>query len=262
MYLAAGAIGKTIIAKANSVTPLPDILDLKGKVIKYIDCLNDVVTYDREGNTITTGDQNNVYLNLMKAETKELFIENEPLSNFQLSVRRGKRDNILKVVDFPNSFILNTSNSDVLLFIVFWYDDFNLSNTYSAEDKTNIDSFEVFQFNATQLKMLFDENRTMYNKEIQDFFVIMDENSFTTPKNKQSVVSSDMLSSYLTLVKNNFEFIRNVPLALFANTAIFDRVKLQNIVFDFTNSYIEVPASISANINGKSYFFNVEYKAD
>lgn len=258
--LAAGAIGRTIFAPANSKTYLPDILDLKGKVIKYIDCMNGLVDEDKHGIQITGGYMTDTYLNLMKADTKEIFIKDEPLVNFQLSERRGIRDNILKVVDFPNSYIENPSNNDVFLFLVFWYDDFNLANIYSDTDLTNIDSFEVTQFNSTQNKMLFDENRTMYNKEIQDFYTILD--NFTTPKNMQSVAPSDMICSYLTLVKNNFEFVQNVPLSLFSNMYIYDRIKLQNIVFDFTNSFIEISPNAAANVAGRSYFFNVEYKAE
>lgn len=262
MKLAAGAIGRTIIAKANTTTYLPDILDLKGKVIKYIDVLNDSVDYDSDGNAITAGQINDCFLNLMKVDTKELFIKDEPASNFQFSVRNGQRDNILKIVDFPNSFVVNTSNSDITLFVVFWYDDFSISNIWSDDDKTNIDSFEVWQFNATQQKIMFDENRTMYDKEIQDFYVVLNENTFTTPKNKTSVTDTTLRSSYLTLQRNNFEFLRNIPLVLFSNRYIYDRIKLQNVVFDFSNSYITVPSSLVSAVTGKSYFFNVEYKQD
>lgn len=262
MMLAAGAIGKTITLKANTKTYLPDILDLKGKVIKYIDVLNGAVDYDSDGQTITTGYLNGCYLNLLKADTKELFIKNEPLTNFQYIVRRGVRDNILKIVDFPNSWIENTGNADVNVFIVFWYDDFQIANIYSEDDKTNIDSFEVEQFNNTQKKMMFDENRTMYDKQIQDFFVILNDQGFITPRSKTSVNDTVIKSSYLTLQKNNFEFLRNIPLVLFANDNVYHRIKLQNVVFDFSNSYITIPAAYAANVTGKSYFFNVEYKQD
>lgn len=258
--LAAGAIGRTILARANAKTPLPDILDLKGKVIKYLDCANDLAVLDSDGVTITTGQINDVYINLMKADTQEYFIKDVPLSNYQVSERKGIRDNISRVVDFPNSFVVNHSNNDVVLFLVFWYDDIQISNLYSAADKTNIDNFEVSQFNAIQERMLFDEDRTLFNKEIQDFYIMDNQAAFITPTGKTSVTGADVANSYLTLVKGNFQFVKNVPLILFKNSDTYDRIKLQNIVFDFSNSWIDVPTATAANVNGKSYFFNIEYK--
>ena len=258
--LAAGAIGRTILAKANSKTYLPDVLDLKGKVIKYIDCLNDLAIEDRDGVSITAGQQNNVFLSLIKSGTQEIFIKNVPLSNYQISERKGIRDNISRVVDFPHSWVENNSASDVVLFLVFWYDDIQISNLYSAADQTNIENFEVAQFSSTQQRMLFDEDRTLVNKEIQDFIVYDNTNAFTTPTGRTSVTGTDLASSYLTLVKGNFKFIRNVPLILFKNSDTYDRIKLQNIVFDFSNSYIDVSSTTAAAVAGKSYFFNIEYK--
>lgn len=258
--LAAGAIGRTILVQANSKVYLPDILDLKGKVIKYLDCVNDLATEDSDGVTLTTGQINDVYINLMKSETQEIFIKNVPLSNFQVSERKGIRDNISRVVDFPNSWLENRSNSDVVLFLVFWYDDIQISNLYSAAERTNIESFEVEQFNAIQNKMLFDEDRTLTNKEIQDFYIFDNTNAFITPTGKTSVTGADVANSYLHLVKGNFQFVKNVPLILFKNSDTYDRIKLQNIIFDFSNSWIEISPSSAANVNGKSYFFNIEYK--
>ena len=258
--LAAGAIGRTIIAKAHTKTYLPDILDLKGKVIKYIDCLNDMAVLDRDGVTITSGQINNCFLSLIKEGTQEIFIKNVPLSNYQVSERKGIRDNISRVVDFPHSWLENNSGSDIVLFIVFWYDDIQISNLYSAAEKTNIESFEVSQFNSTQQRMLFDEDRTLVDKQIQDFFVYDNTAAFVTPTGKTSVTGADLKSSYLTLVKGNYEFVRNVPLILFKNSDTYDRIKLQNIVFDFSNSYIDVSSTVATAVAGKSYFFNIEYK--
>lgn len=258
--LAAGAIGKTITVKANSKTYLPDILDLKGKVIKYIDCLNDLALEDRDGVSITPGQQNNVFLNLIKAETKEIFVKNVPVSNYQVSERKGIRDNISRIIDFPNSWIDNLSNTDVVLFIVFWYDDILISNLFSTSEKTNIESFEVSQFDSAQQRIIFDENRTLVNKEIQDFYVFDNQSSFVTPSGKTSVTGADVANSYITLVKANFQFVRNVPLILFKNSDVYERIKLQNIIFDFCNSWIDVSPTTATNVNGKSYFFNIEYK--
>ena len=102
----------------------------------------------------------------------------------------------------------------------------------------------------------------MYDKQIQDFFVILNDQGFITPRSKTSVNDTVIKSSYLTLQKNNFEFLRNIPLVLFANDNVYHRIKLQNVVFDFSNSYITIPAAYAANVTGKSYFFNIEYKQD
>lgn len=258
-YLASGAIGTTITAKAGQITYLPEIQDLRGKTIKYIDCVNGLTTQDVKGTAITANPEG-VFLTLMQKGTKNYFVKDCPISNYMLSVRKGNRDNVIRIVDFSNSFVDNKTNSDVVLYLVFWYDDEKLSNLYDETQPTNIDAFEVSQFSANENRFYFQENRTLYNKEIQLFTVPFYSSSFVAPSGKTTVSQSVIKDSFVTLQKNNFQFLRNVPLMLFVSDDYVDRIILQNIVFDFTNSYIEIPTSLIASVSGKAYFINCEYK--
>lgn len=258
LQLATGAKGVTIPVPAYSKIYLPDILDLKDKNIKFLDCLNNIISADREGNAITTN-INGVFVNLMQKETQKLFFKNLPVSQLCFPTTYGERKIVNRYIDLINSFVVNETANDVNLFFVFWYDDNKVSNPYSETQENNIDSVEVRQFSQVENKVYFDEQRTLVGKQIT-FFDFDLTGGFTTPQNNTCVGSSVLYSSFLTLQKNNYKFVENVPLACFSSMYLFNKICLSNVVFDFTNSFIEFPISEQANVIGKAFFANVYYK--
>lgn len=253
------AKGFAVEVKAYSKTYLPDILDLKDKTIKYIDVCNGVINKDIYENSISSNiDIDSCYLSLMEHGTQNLFIKDVNINNFVPFYKNGERDIVLKKIDLINSFIQNNSNKDVVIYFVFWYDDTRIANVISKNEAPFVDFTEVAQFDPLTNKCYFPDNRTLIGKKIS-YFDFNIRGNFVTPNMKTNVDNTDMVSSYLTLVKNNYMFVENVPLVLFTTINMMNVIKLQNVIFDLQNSYISFPQSIKANVTGKVFFCNVEY---
>ncbi len=255
--IASGAKTFTITVPSQSKVYLPDILDLKDRTIKYIDCVNGMIEYDNKGNALSS-DTDGCYISLIQKGTQNLFIKGCTITNFIPFFRYGERDEILKEIDLINSFVENYSNQSKTLMFVFWYDEPQMMNPFYAGEPNNIDYVEIKQFDLLNNRIYFGENRTLLDKQISSFtFPFFSDGEFQTPSNRKSVSTSVLLSSFLTLQKNNFMFIENVPLVLFTDYYFFNRIILQNVKFDFQNSYISLVPSTS--VDG-IYFANIEYK--
>lgn len=253
--LASGAIGVTIKCAAKTKTYLPDILDLKGKVIKFIDVVDNLLYTDVDGNSLVNS-CSGLYFNLMQPDTNTLFAKNCSLTKYSFLGRKGKRDSILRVIDFPNSFIENKNDRAINAFVVFWYDDPNVSNTYNENDHYNIDSIDVKKFD-NEKKVLFGENRTMYNKQIRSISCVCPDNIYHfVTANGNVAHTQEVAKAFITLQRNNYQFFRNVPAILVSDyVKAYDKIYLQNVTFDFTNSFITSKDPLTGAI-----MINIEYK--
>lgn len=258
-YIASGAKGVTINVPAKSMVYLPDILDLKNKVIKYIDVCNSVLTIDRNGNTVANGVEN-CYISLMEVGSQNLFYKDVNLLVLDFYKKFGKRELIGKKIDLINSCITNHGNSDINIFIVFWYDEQQVMRPYYEDQVNNMDYIEVKKFNSVENRLYFSENRTLLNKEIVNFTFV--PNTIVSPSNSNTVDFSQYQLGFLTLQRNNFMFVENVPLLLFSDYGVYSRMQLQNVQFDFINSYIDVPSNYASAIDRKCFFANVEYRRE
>lgn len=258
-YIASGAKGVTINVPAKSMVYLPDILDLKNKVIKYIDVCNSFINIDKNGNIISNN-VNNCYISLMEVGSQNLFYKDVNLLVLDSYKRFGKRELINKKIDLINSYITNQDIYDINIFIVFWYDEVKVMRPYYEDQVNNIDYIEVKKFSTVENRLYFSENRTLLNKEIVNFTFI--PNTIVTPSNNITVDYSQYQAGYLTLQRNNFMFIENIPLLLFSDYGVYSRMQLQNVQFDFINSYIDVPSNYASAIDGKCFFANVEYRRE
>jgi hypothetical protein len=255
--LVSGAIGFTVPLNSNKIY-LPDILDLKDKRIKHID-LCDMVQITADGKTCTTGSASGCYLNIQEQNTKELKIKSLSVEMLRLSKNSGNRIFINKIIDFPNSFIEwnGTIYPDRHLFFVAWFDEPKIMHRVVETGKTAIDSFEVLTTNNPNKKFFFGENRTLFNRMFQNILFYSPDSIGTTPKGYKPVRKGTERNSFVTLQKENYQFIRNVPLYIFDQQSVTYPIRLQNVEFDFTNSFIEV-APIYPITPGQSFMFNAE----
>lgn len=258
-YIASGAKGVTINVPRQTTIYLPDILDLKNKSIKYIDVCNGFINEDRNGNIISYHVKD-CYISLMEVGTQNLFYKDVNLLVLDSFKRFGKRELINKKIDLVNSYITNQGVYDLNIFIVLWYDEPQVMRPYYEEQVNNVDYIEVKKFNSVENRLYFSENRTLLNKEIVNFTFIT--NNIVSPSNGVTVGFSQYQVGFLTLQKNNFMFVENVPLLLFSDYGVYSRMQLQNVQFDFINSYIDVPSNYASAIDGKCFFANVEYRRE
>lgn len=258
-YIASGAKGVTINVPRQTTIYLPDILDLKNKSIKYIDVCNGFINVDRNENIISDHVKD-CYISLMEVGTQNLFYKDVNLLVLDSFKRFGKRELINKKIDLVNSYITNQGVYDINIFIVFWYDEPQVIRPYYEDQVNNVDYIEVKKFNSVENRLYFSENRTLLNKEIVNFTFIT--NNIVSPSNSVTVGFSQYQVGFLTLQKNNFMFVENVPILLFSDYGIYSRMQLQNVQFDFINSYIDVPSNYASAIDGKCFFANVEYRRE
>ena len=252
-----GAVGFYVPYTTERKIYLPDILDLKGKRIKHIDVVPLSLAVD-ETPLIGNYSSYDFYLNLMEKNTNDYKIKDLPFSRLDISVNNGNKMFINKIVDFPNSYIENLSSvvpSGEGIFLVAWYDEPQIMEQVKLDGRTLYDSFECIAQAAPNGRFLFGENRTLYGRKFRNIIFPYFGVQTTTPKGNTTPTLTD---GYVTLQKNNLAYLRNVPLRCFYQLTDAYELRLQNITFDFTNSFVAVaPSLVSANV-GKSFFFNVE----
>lgn len=258
-YIASGAKGVTINVPAKSMVYLPDILDLKNKAIKYIDVCNSILSIDRNGNNVDYN-VDNCYISLMEVGSQNLFYKDVNLTTIDPFSKLGMRSLIDKKIDLVNSYITNQGNNNINIFIVFWYDEPQVMRPYYEDQVNNVDYIEVKKFNTVENRLYLPESRTLINKEIVNLTFIPD--TLISPSNNTTVGYSQYKVGFLTLQRNNFMFVENVPLFLFSDNEVCFRMQLQNVQFDFINSYIDIPSSQASAMNGKCFFANVEYRRE
>lgn len=251
--LVSGAIGVSIKVTGDKIY-LPDILDLKDKRIKHID-LCDSLTYDSDGNVIATNVSGT--LDLIEKNTKELKTRGLSLSMLSLSNNKGNRFFVNKIIDMPVSYISlsnSTPNLNKYIFLLFWFDEPKVMRNVIETGKTTIDNFEVVIPNLTNNRYMFGENRNLFNKMFQNI-MFCGTTGIKTPGGNTSVADSLSLCSFITLQKDNYAYMRDVPVYVFDQRATTYGLRLQNVMFDFTNSFIKVGDKTNLVAN-QSFFFN------
>lgn len=236
--LVSGAYGIEIPVGTQTKILLPEILDLKGKRIKHIDVC-DQMLYAPSGLEIA---KPVAYLTIIEQNSKEEKVQSLSFKQLTTSTANGNRHFINKIVDFTQSYIEVVSPSTYTgksLFLVFWYDEPRVWNNIPEKtNRTTISSFEV-PITATNLsKYMFPDNRTLFGKKFQNLLLFANSTG-KTPEGKTPITVTLSNKAYVTLKKDNYEFFKQVPLSLFNQSSVLFPLRLQNIQFDFTNSFIE-----------------------
>lgn len=256
-----GAIGISLTMQPG-VNYLPDILDLKNKRIKHIDLCNQV-SYDMDGNAVS-GDSTG-FLNIMEKNTQDFKISSLPLDMLALSINKGNRVFINKIMDMPHSYIEWVGVAGRVIYLLFWYDEPDIAGMVpdASADKVCYDAFEVTVNASPNRRYEFGENRTLYGKRFRNLLL---EPSYVTPKGNTNAAFSSIgslnqfgRSAFLTLQKGTRAFMRGVPVYVLFQNMLQWPIRMQNIEFDFTNSYIEVSPSASITpVPGTVFLFNCE----
>lgn len=238
----------------------PEINDLKGRVIKYIDFYDVQGAYDVDYKYIAPS--NDGSLSLMEYSTKNFPIKDVPLSVFSVARNTGKRFLINRVIDVPNSYIQINQVSGNNIFFVFWYDLEESAETMLENDVYAYDTFNVIRMNRNSTGIIpFSENRTLFGKQFGSLrfqfglnMTVMDP---SVPSEYTYIDSNTAKSIYITLQNGSFKFIRNVPLMLLGDYNYNnynqlqlnrDGINFKNVKFDFTNSYLQFPTQLDTRL--------------
>ena len=238
---------------------MPDIYDLKNKVIKYIDVC-DTLNTDIAGNSVDSS--NNGFINLIEKDTSNLKINDLSLSMLALSQNQGNRYKINFKVDLVNSYIEWKGEVDPTkcIYLVFWFDEPKTMNAINS-DNVCIDSFEIPINAANVREVMLRENRTLYQKKFRNLLLLASDSlGMITPENRTSITEYQSSKVFITLQLNNYAYVRDVPIYLFNQQNVRNEIRLQNIVFDFTNSYLRFPPN--TDLSNTSVCFNAVYSND
>lgn len=270
--LVSGAIGIPVHITGTRIN-LPDILELKGKRIKHID-VADMVQQTVAGHTGIGTVENYVntlkssFLTLQEQNTHTYKVNRLSLNQLTLSQNFGNRLFINKIIDFPNSFIdfpnyydRDSAGNEIyknkVIFLVFWYDEPLIMQRIEVDGKITIQNFEVNIVSTTSHRISFGDNRTLVGAKFRNIFYQSLTDNGKTPSGKISVSYEDSQKSFMNLQVENLKYFRNVPVYLFYQQENYFPIRLQNITFDFLNSYIEVAPSVTLASNS-CFFFNAE----
>lgn len=225
----------------------PEQLQLKGKRIKHIERALIPQTPD---NVEVISSDIDCYLSIVEQNTQTEKIQQLEASNLNIN---GNRLYINKLIDFERSYVTieaggNDLTNKVIAFIV-WYDyEMNRNIVPQSLNRTSMNNFEV-KLNGT--RTYFAENLILRGKKIQNLFLTFPG---ITPSGNEGLDYGLVWDKFITLSLNNVEFFQKVPLYVFYQTESFYQLRLQNIQFDFQNSYID---NYSLEGDQKTVFFNV-----
>jgi len=259
--LVSGAMGVEVQLRSgiNRIN-FPDVVELRKKRIKHIDfCYGsyfgqyNYITKAPSGNDLVSDSViDNLLVTLVESNTKTELIREIPASQLDTN---GNRLFINKIVDLPRSYIDLTGISDPnditakSVYVVFWYDEPAIwSQINEANDRTAIQPVEI---TLTGSKTYFAENRDMLNKRIRNLLLSF---PVVAPSGKSGLDVNYMNNKFLTLQRNGLQFFHQIPLYLFFQTNLNFQLRLQNIQFDFQNSYIETLSTSADDL--KTVFFN------
>lgn len=239
---------------------LPEILDLRNKRIKHIDYV-DTMLLAPSGREII--DEINPQISIVEQNTKNEKISSLDLSYLAISETKGNRIFINKIIDFTSSY-LDFSAEDAAsangksMLLVFWYDEPSAMNYISEKMcRTTINTFEVAINSSSNKKFMFPENEELVGKKFQNIMLMNLNSSGTgkTPRGNAFISQLAAGTGYLTLQRRNYEIIRQLPLVLLNQVGDLFPIRLQNIEFDMTNSFVEFASTTYLEV-GDAVCFN------
>ncbi|MDO9152343.1 MAG: hypothetical protein Q7U47_01315 [Paludibacter sp.] len=237
--LVSGAIGVEIHFGLNPAQKIyfPDVIDLRKKRIKHIDiCLSDTLTKSPTNKEILgTWYQTFLTATFVESNTQNELIKDMPLDLFQ---RKGYHLFINKIIDFQKSYInLSGTEFNILrgksIYFVFWYDEPAVWGYVGVDNKISIQPIEI---KLKGLKTYFSENLNLRGKRYSNLLLSFPQ---IVPSGNAGISDVSARSKLITLNRKGLNFFYQVPLYLLYQTTYNYQYRLQNIQFDFENSYIE-----------------------
>lgn len=254
---------KTVLVPINNAGKnyIPYNDELQDRVIRYIDIVTPIALPNSSAAVFTQF--NNATLTLADVVGNSYFAYNVPVKRYNPESNLGVRTPINKKISFQNSYIeINAIGAVAPSYavLVIYYDAPEFAQVNTTNDLA-VESFEVSIKSAT-FKNLLPDNRTLVNKRFKQ--IAIPTGVTITPSFAECGNELALNCAYITLIKDNYLILDNVPLLLFKEPYYLENLNFRNIKFDFINSYITVGgngANEDANaLVGKSVFFNILYE--
>lgn len=190
-------------------------------------------------------------------------IKNLPLNRINLEYTKGTNLAIERYLSTQDCYIyVPDSATDAIgktVVLLVWYEQDGYAG-YNSE-VAQYDNFEV-AVDFSKLRNYFPDDRTLAGKSFTRFFVTgttsTTEGTYPaySPSDKQLLSVDDLRKLRITLVKGSFEVWDKVPAIILLQENWYRYLALNNIVFDFESSYIEV----CKNATGTNGTLNINVK--
>lgn len=243
-----------IIAGTSDNITLTQPLDLYGKRIKHVEICDDM-TVAPSGATVYTG-AGQITMTEFNTRAKKIYDLN--FDEMRTSTNLGNMLFINKIIDFSQSSLTipnagTYAGQSVLILI--YYDEPSQMGFVPAEgqNRTTFDSFELPILNTTKTRWTFPENNELRGKKFQQ---LMLQVNCPTPSGYAAISQTVAKNAYITLKRNNYEFIKQLPLWRLYQVGDLWALRFQNIVFDFTNSYIDFISTAGITPGVSSVYLN------
>ena len=252
-YPFSGIIGVEIELQPNVYSyAFPDVAILRGKKIRHIVIANPFISISPSGKELFTfyeSAPDNVFFSFTKRGTQEFVIDKLGAHNlFNPTSSMLLLDNIF---DLPMSRIDIDRSEEITessIYLLFLYEEPLVSNP--VPQPNNRISF--FDIQIERSRTFFQENHNLRNNRFESIlFVPVKKNPSGVPAADESIAAR----TFLTLQRNNLQFFQQVPVNFFSQASNYFLYQLQNIVFDFPNSFIDV-VNFDGEERGKTLFFN------
>lgn len=246
---------KTVFVKINNIgkNHLPDVEDLKDRVIKYVDIVPmSSIPYDASAVGFQSMD---AILTLADKIGNAYPYKDIPANRFNPSANLGARPEIGRCISLPNSYIDIQDPADVgkVAVFVFFYD---MPGFSSVDRSVNVlvDSIET-PIRTIDQRNLMPDLRALAGKKYRNF-------SFSAPQKTLTgatgVTTAEARNCYVSLYKGNYAVLDLLPLPELYDVYYLEQLTFNNIIFDLNNSFVVVGGN--NNYVGKSVYLNVAYE--
>jgi hypothetical protein len=242
-----GAMGVEV-PLLNGITKyyFPRLKELEGKKILWIIAHNNI-SASKTPRGLAYENQNS-YITLCDKRTNQYIID-RVLSSELSGYGFGNFPEIRREIDFERSFfeIYNAAsvNGKAKYFVIF-YEEPQIAHADSTPE-TDITNFQI---DLTGRKTFFRERKDLTLARFRNIFIGQPQWS---PDRKPLYNGGEYAGMFITLQKDNLQFISNLPVSLLRQSDRHYYFIMENIMFDFRNSYIENCNNV---LTDKSLFFN------
>ena len=222
----------------------PDVNDLYGRTIQSISLFPSVVPLSGKA-SVNEEDYYGMSLNLTSdGSTYEVL--NSPAIQYSSYYTLGKNVEVNQQLSLEHCYfdVQYLTQAGVIVAVLY----FEADKQYRADAKTDLDSTNSFDtplLLGAGYRNYLPDNRDMVDKHFRGFLI---DSTMQYSPNGQPVDQYDLRPCYITLCKGSYAVIDRLPLQVFQQLWNIEKMRFDNILFDFEQSFIEVATNNEINL--------------
>lgn len=232
----------------------PRINKIEGKKVNSVIVIENIFPL-YGGNLFPLDNSDSTYLSLT-SDGRNYFVDSASISLFSYFQCKGKMLDINRELSIENCFVTVTDPSligTVLVFTVF-FEDKRYATGFSKEALYDNFSAKVVG-TGSPYPVYMPDFKNLKNASFSNIFMTLPT---VTANFDKGLLESDLSKIYVTFIKGSYAVLENIPLVLFYQTELYERIDFDGIIWDFENSYTTVAKGQTVD---ESYInFTVKYR--